>query len=357
MKTTNIDVHPTEKALVVHYELEATILGEEGDAMLGDRKACQKVIKLRNIESVTDVSSLAKQVVSSCSLIHPSKLPEIEQLIYYLQNRKEVASKAAPTQKNSSDALRDTMQSAQFSSTVVDETASINNMDDYLELLYEEVPNKIRGAALILQLARNPDNLEELFNNETLNGALARVLNEDWKRSVDLSINIVYVFFCYSCFTQFHDVIIHFRVGAQVLNIIEHELKKYDSLREELEKRKRSPDYEKAKQKFEIIVKKQEQLLRGKSRGQSYYFTSQFNLNCFASCSWVLLVAEYQRRCCDREEDEESWNCHIAHSHSGTSAQQGAFVASRFIPEEVVHLHREHGRDCKSSGQCDLATN
>jgi len=37
-------VHPTEKALIVNYELEATILGEMGDPMLGERKECQKVI-------------------------------------------------------------------------------------------------------------------------------------------------------------------------------------------------------------------------------------------------------------------------------------------------------------------------
>lgn len=63
---------------------------------------------------------------------------------------------------------------------------------------------------------------------ETLNGALARVLLEDWKRSPDLAINLTYIFFCYSCFSQFHDVITHFKIGALVLTAIEHELRKYD---------------------------------------------------------------------------------------------------------------------------------
>jgi hypothetical protein len=31
-------VHPTEKALIVNYDVEALILGELGDPMLGDRK-------------------------------------------------------------------------------------------------------------------------------------------------------------------------------------------------------------------------------------------------------------------------------------------------------------------------------
>jgi len=33
-----LDVHPTEKALIVNYDVEALILGELGDPMLGDRK-------------------------------------------------------------------------------------------------------------------------------------------------------------------------------------------------------------------------------------------------------------------------------------------------------------------------------
>lgn len=38
-------------------------------------------------------------------------------------------------------------------------------MDEYIELLYEDIADKVRGSALILQLARNPDNLEELLIN------------------------------------------------------------------------------------------------------------------------------------------------------------------------------------------------
>jgi hypothetical protein len=45
------------------------------------------------------------------------------------------------------------------------EKASINNIEGYVELLYEDIPEKVAGSALILQLARNPDNLEELGSN------------------------------------------------------------------------------------------------------------------------------------------------------------------------------------------------
>jgi hypothetical protein len=52
-----------------------------------------------------------------------------------------------------------------YDATEIDEVANINDLDEYLELLYEDVGDKIRGSALLLQLSRNPDNLEELFQN------------------------------------------------------------------------------------------------------------------------------------------------------------------------------------------------
>lgn len=41
----------------------------------------------------------------------------------------------------------------------------MNELDSYLELLYEDIPEQIRASALILQLARNPNNLNEIYQN------------------------------------------------------------------------------------------------------------------------------------------------------------------------------------------------
>uniref|UniRef100_A0A8C9FT32 Kinesin associated protein 3 n=1 Tax=Pavo cristatus TaxID=9049 RepID=A0A8C9FT32_PAVCR len=148
-------------------------------------------------------------------------------------------------------------------------------MDEYIELLYEDIPDKVRGSALILQLARNPDNLEELLINETALGALARVLREDWKQSVELATNIIYIFFCFSSFSQFHGIITHYKIGALCMNIIDHELKRHELWQEELAKKKKADillmdpenqtlkkDYEKTYKKYQGLVVKQEQLLR-----------------------------------------------------------------------------------------------
>ncbi|KAG7487581.1 hypothetical protein MATL_G00024980 [Megalops atlanticus] len=235
VKGGNLDVHPTEKALVVQYEVEATILGEMGDPMLGERKECQKIIRLKSLNANTDIASLARKVVEECKLIHPSKLAEVEQLLFYLQNRRKPSGKEKKEKRQIKP--RDLTP---FEGMEIDEEANINNIDDYVELLYEDIPEKVRGSTLILQLARNPDNLEELLQNETALGALARVLREDWKQSVELATTIIYVFFCFSSFSQFHGLITHYKIGALCMNIIEHELKRYDLWQDELQKKKKA---------------------------------------------------------------------------------------------------------------------
>jgi len=59
------------------------------------------------------------------------------------------------------------------------EEAQFNEIDNYVDLLYEEIEDKERAAALILQLARNPEYLEDLLHKETVLTALARVLRYD----------------------------------------------------------------------------------------------------------------------------------------------------------------------------------
>uniref|UniRef100_A0AAR2K7P6 Kinesin associated protein 3 n=1 Tax=Pygocentrus nattereri TaxID=42514 RepID=A0AAR2K7P6_PYGNA len=216
-------------------------------------------IRLKSLSPNTDIGSLARKVVEECRLISPSKLPEVEQLLFYLQNRK------SPTEKKEKKPIKP-RDPTPFEGMELDEEANINSIDDYVELLYEDVPEKIRGATLILHLARNPDNLEELLQNETALGALARVLREDWKQSVDLATTIIYIFFCFSSFIQFHGLITYYKIGALCMNIIEHELKRYDLWQEELQKKKKNQnlkkEYEKALKKYQGLLTKQEQLLR-----------------------------------------------------------------------------------------------
>ena len=138
---------------------------------------------------------------------------------------------------------------------------------------YEDVRAKVKGSALILQLARNPDNLEELSQNETLLGALSRVLREEWKVSIDLCTNIIYVFFCFSTFSQFHNIIARYKIGSLLMEIIDYEIKRYSQWSDDLNSKRRKAeaaksdeqkqnDFAKAEKRFVAFVAKQEQALR-----------------------------------------------------------------------------------------------
>lgn len=64
----------------------------------------------------------------------------------------------------------------------------------------------------------NPPLLRFLLIEAVLS-ALSRVLREDWRRSLDLSTNIIYIFFCFSTYTNFHSVIVNYKVSLQFLSL------------------------------------------------------------------------------------------------------------------------------------------
>ncbi len=48
------------------------------------------------------------------------------------------------------------------------------------------------------------------------------------------------IFIFSSSFSQFHGLVTHFKIGALCMNIIEHELKRYDLWQDELQKKKKA---------------------------------------------------------------------------------------------------------------------
>jgi len=245
----SIDVHPSFPALIVDYDEVNIVLTSNGREMPMEPRQCSKTIKLQGFDGQTDIHQLAEEVVTKCSLVNPARLPEIEQLLYYLQNRKDgqIASTEAPKVEETQ------------------EEASIFELDNYVDLLYEEIAEKERAAKLILQLARNPEHMEELLRKETVLTALARVLREDWSRSMQLSSDILYIFFCFSNFSQFHQVIAHFKVGALCMTILEEELKRALKWHHELENAQKSRDAEahkKLQKRYRTLIRKQDSLFR-----------------------------------------------------------------------------------------------
>ena len=58
-----------------------------------------------------------------------------------------------------------------------EETPSLQNLDRYIEGMYDDPETATQATYMILQLARSPENLEALLENEALLGLLARLLH------------------------------------------------------------------------------------------------------------------------------------------------------------------------------------
>uniref|UniRef100_A0A0A9WXQ8 Kinesin-associated protein 3 n=4 Tax=Lygus hesperus TaxID=30085 RepID=A0A0A9WXQ8_LYGHE len=233
LRCGSIDVHPTEPALILNYEVEATILSESENPVLSDKKQCQKIIRLKALNKNSDCGLLAREVVNKCSLIHASKIGDVEHLIYFLQSRKENAFAGGYGDNSVNCSPSNGYESPQTTS-VEGEKANYANLEQYLAMLYEDLPDKIKGSGLIMQLSMDTDNLEELSRSEAVLSALSRVLREDFKKSIDLSTNILSIFHSFSVFTKFHPLILAYKIGSLSIGIVEHEMQLYTQWKSDL---------------------------------------------------------------------------------------------------------------------------
>ena len=79
-----ITCDPASQTLLVHYEIEATVIGDYGEKLSTDCKEKVKRYKLK-IKPSTDIRRMAEDVVQKSKLIHHSKLEHVENLIFEMQ--------------------------------------------------------------------------------------------------------------------------------------------------------------------------------------------------------------------------------------------------------------------------------
>lgn len=156
---------------------------------------------------------MANEIVEKCKYIHPSRAEEVEQLLIQLaksarqeapssinngsNSSNQVSSGRSAAGNQQSRRIRDTEESSDGLPP-----ADMGQLDEYLELLYqvsgksenendEGIKAQIRGTAMIMKLCRQVINLEILIQNGTLMGALTRVLQDEFKKSLELTFNIL----------------------------------------------------------------------------------------------------------------------------------------------------------------------
>lgn len=112
------------KAIIVNYEVEATVLGENGQPMLCEKKNNQKRyfsfvyiaflyffievgvsykiihyltrINITRLSMSSNLPQLAQEIVEKCKFIHPSKVMLVEQLLEVIRDRQEDEERRAP---------------------------------------------------------------------------------------------------------------------------------------------------------------------------------------------------------------------------------------------------------------------
>ena len=85
------------------------------------------------------------------------------------------------------------------------------------------------GVRKILQLAKNdPTHLEDFIENEPLMGALSRVLQDDYRLNIELTLPLCTLFCVFSKFSQMHYVLRAKAIGSMAVKIIELELDRFN---------------------------------------------------------------------------------------------------------------------------------
>ncbi|KAH9252409.1 hypothetical protein BASA81_009695 [Batrachochytrium salamandrivorans] len=155
-----IDVHPTEDAIVVKLHCPS-----------GNPGAC---IRVKTLHENSNISRLAQEVIEKCKLIHASRYAEVEQILYYLLQRQLTQKPSGSVESdrawlhnklNSSRKSDDTERDGVDLQSVQDEPSCMSNIEEYIEGLYEDIPEKVKSTRSILQLAKVPENMAKLISN------------------------------------------------------------------------------------------------------------------------------------------------------------------------------------------------
>ncbi|KAJ8601343.1 hypothetical protein CTAYLR_009369 [Chrysophaeum taylorii] len=215
-----------ECAIVVHYEIS------QGGS--SERTQHSKRLRLSTHILQTDPARLADDVMRKCRYIAESKRQFVEMLIANLQ---EYYARS-PEALDNAEAAQEASRQRRRRRTNEDEPPNLEAIEEYVDMLYEGEEEsrreKIRGTEKILGLCLYVGNLEHLIQHNTLMGAISRVLAEDYRKSADLTYNIVRVFLAFSNFMEMHAILSTYRVGSVCVDIIEYEVRRSQH-REEVE--------------------------------------------------------------------------------------------------------------------------
>jgi hypothetical protein len=205
-----IKVHPQESAIIIYTDSD---------------ESNYKIIRVK-MSKKSNLKEMATEIVEKCKVLDSTRTMEILNCLEILYHRKN--------------------------------SVYLESIDDYIENLYEGIREKLIATRKILDLAKVPQNMDSLISNESLMSALTRVLREDTKRSLELVTTIIFIFFCFSNFSEFHSYITKNKMGDMCLKIIDQEKSRWKLWKDDLES---AGDGETNLKKYKSRLKRQDQLL------------------------------------------------------------------------------------------------
>lgn len=251
-----------------------------------DTREFKKVISLEGLSKDSDRETIIDEILKACPFIDTDLVPHLSITVEYLRNRKyddkgfAVSATGQPSSKSSTpvsdfpDYFEDeSMLPSETAETDFHEKVDMASLESYVELLYEEdFSEKVRGARLLSKLAKISENLVSIAYHESALNALFRTLREDYKKSMDLTTYILSVCQNYAQFTDFHKLLTSHKVCTITFDVIEFELLRYEKWTLEVARRqdiveleppvsKFRSDFEKMKQKYGELTRKQDALL------------------------------------------------------------------------------------------------
>ena len=240
LRTIDVRLEAASKSLVVTCEVE-TSLFDRGQFQGAEVNVVTKRIRLSNFSGSSNVKAIAKEVVRKSNYVSTEKLGEVESLLSQLKRtlieeqyhtKDDVAQEMAGLRKMAT--TREPRHAEEE-----EEPARMRDLDKYLELLYEDdLDERIRGSFMISQLTRDPTNLESLVKSTQLLEATARILKEDGRKNMDLAFNLIFVFYSFSHFREFHPIIAQYKIGFLSLSMLDLELRRHRKRQASLDKMK-----------------------------------------------------------------------------------------------------------------------
>ena len=146
-------------------------------------------------------------------------------------------------------------------------SVNIEQIEKYVDLLYEQPDEKIKGARYLLYLIQSPNNMYIICEEqEKLLDVISRTLRDEHKKILELSIYLIYFFYAFSQYQIFHPLLLQRSVGELCMGIIDYNLLKYDYRKDELlhlstSNKLTQKEYQVALEKFLFLVRKQDRLL------------------------------------------------------------------------------------------------